>query len=96
MTDLQCPATAVLLEDQLPPPQWLGRLPVAGSFTASESDTVDALIEDSADLFRGETFVVRAPSVDLLRALRRHGLPAALPALLEVDSGGWRRVPLPQ
>ncbi|MBD7994329.1 hypothetical protein H9639_03335 [Arthrobacter sp. Sa2CUA1] len=95
MTDLQCPATAVLLEDQVLPPPWLKRLPVAASFESPEPGTVDALVEDSADLFRGETFVVRAPLAELTEMLRRRGLAGAIPAILEVDSEGWRRIPLP-
>jgi hypothetical protein len=95
MSDLQCPATAVLLDDQVPPPPWLARLPVAASFQAREPGEVAALVNDSADLFRGETFVVRAPSADVLEVLRRRGLTGSVPAVVEVDSSGWKRVPLP-
>ncbi|MBP3043455.1 hypothetical protein KKR91_10600 [Arthrobacter jiangjiafuii] len=31
MTDLQCPATVVLLANGAPPPPWLARLPVAAA-----------------------------------------------------------------
>ncbi|MBD8043481.1 hypothetical protein H9638_06615 [Arthrobacter sp. Sa2BUA2] len=95
MTDLQCPATAVLLEDQVLPPPWLKRLPVAASFEAPVPGTADALVEESADLFRGETFVIRAPLAELVEILQRRGLAGTIPALLEVDSEGWRRIPLP-
>lgn len=93
MTDLQCPATVVLLADLAPPPLWLGRVRVAAEFEIQGIAAVIALVEDSADLFRGETFVVRAPSADLSAALRQWSIPAALPAVVEVDFSGWRVVP---
>ena len=90
MTDLQCPATAVLLAAGSTAPSWLGRFRVAEEFEAHGPAALIALVEDSADLFRGETFVVRAPSEDLSEALRQMSIVAAPPAVVEVDSSGWR------
>lgn len=93
MTDLQCPATVVLLANQAPVPAWLGRLRVAGEYEIQGHAALLALVADAADLFRGETFVVSAPSADGQQALRQQGLPTVLPAVVEVDSSGWRLVP---
>ncbi|PLC11082.1 hypothetical protein AUQ48_00960 [Kocuria flava] len=93
--DLQCPAVAVLLDDDGPAPPWLERLRVAERFTAREAGQVSALVEDGADLFRGETFVVAAPAAEIAAALRRRGMAGAAPVVVEVDSSGWRRVPAP-
>ncbi|GEO96568.1 hypothetical protein [Kocuria turfanensis] len=90
MTDLQCPATAVLLDDAAPPPPWTARLRVAERFTARDEAELTALVEDSADLFRGETFVVAAPAGEIEEALRRRGVGGRAPAVVEVDSAGWR------
>lgn len=95
MTDLQCPATAVLLDDGAPDPPWLDRLRVAERFTGSGPGGLVRLVEDTADLFRGETFVVAAPAADVASALRRRGVGGGVPVVVEVDSAGWRRVPAP-
>ena len=95
MTDLQCPATAVLLDDAAPPPPWTARLRVAERFTARDEAELTALVEDSADLFRGETFVVTAPAGEIEEALRRRGVGGRAPAVVEVDSAGWRPRPAP-
>ena len=95
MTDLQCPATAVLLDDGAPEPAWLPRLRPAERFTGSGPDELVRLVEDTADLCRGETFVVAAPAGDVAAALRRRGVGGRAPVVVEVDSAGWRRVPAP-
>ena len=95
MTDLQCPATAVLLDAAAPPPPWTARLRVAARFTARGAGELTSLVEDSADLFRGETFVVAAPAGDIEAALRRRGVGGRAPVVVEVDSAGWRPVPAP-
>ncbi len=95
MTDLQCPATAVLLGAGAPDPPWLERLRVAERFTGSGPGELLRLVEDTADLFRGETFVVAAPAADVVSALRRRGVGGGVPVVVEVDSAGWRRVPVP-
>lgn len=95
MTDLQCPATAVLLDDAAPPPPWTARLRVAERFEAHGAEELLSLVEDSADLFRGETFVVAAPAGDIEGALRRRGVGGRAPVVVEVDSSGWRSVPAP-
>lgn len=95
MTDLQCPATAVLLPLGLPAPAWLVRLPVAGRFEARGCPHILSLVDETADLYRGETFVVTAPAVDLQEALHRRGILGLPPVTVEVDSGGWRLAPEP-
>ncbi|MHC5559563.1 hypothetical protein [Kocuria sp.] len=95
MSDLQCPATAVLLDDAAASPAWLARLPVAERLTARGAREVVRLVEDTADLFRGETFVVAAPAEDVAAALRERGVGGRAPVVVEVDSAGWRRVPAP-
>ena len=95
MTDLQCPATAVLLDDAVPPPPWTARLRVAERFTARGAEELVSLVEDSADLFRGETFVVAAPAGDIEAALRRQSVRGRAPVVVEVDSAGWRSVAAP-
>jgi hypothetical protein len=95
MADLQCPATAILLDAAAAPPPWLARLRVAGRFEARGPDTVVALVEETADLYRGEAFVVAAPLADLDGALRARGIGGGAPIVVEVDSGGWRTVPTP-
>lgn len=89
MTDLQCPATAVLLAHGTPPPLWLARLPVAGRFAAEGGSAVLTLVTDTADLYRGETFTVSAPAADIAEALRRQGIVGHPPAVVAVDSSGW-------
>lgn len=96
MADLQCPATAVLLDAAAAPPAWLSRLRVAGRFDAGGRVAVVALVEETADLYRGETFVVTAPGADVEDALRIRGVDAGVPVILEVDSAGWRPVPPPR
>ena len=95
MTDLQCPATAVLLDEAGPPPPWTARLRVAERFTARGPEELTSLVDDSADLFRGETFVVTAPAGAIEAALRRRGVGGRAPVVVEVDSAGWRSVPTP-
>jgi hypothetical protein len=95
VSDLQCPATAVLLDDAAAPPPWLTRLPVAERLRAHDAGGLLRLVEDTADLFRGETFVVTAPAADVAQALRERGAGGGPPAVVEVDSAGWRRVPPP-
>jgi hypothetical protein len=57
MTDLQCPASAVLLDEDAAAPAWLARLPVAGRFRATGRRAIIELVDDTADQYRGETFV---------------------------------------
>ncbi|MFI7580472.1 hypothetical protein ACH9DO_08385 [Kocuria sp. M1N1S27] len=95
MTDLQCPATAVLLDDACPPPSWTARLRVAERFTVRGAEPLMSLVDDSADLFRGETFVVAAPAADVEEALRRRGVGGRAPVVVAVDSTGWQPVPAP-
>ncbi len=95
MTDLQCPATAVLLAAGAALPDWLARLPVAARFDLPADQDLAAFLEETADRFRGETFVVTAPTDAIARAVRRAG-PGPAPAVLEIDSDGWRPVPAPR
>ncbi|MFF0991011.1 hypothetical protein [Kocuria nitroreducens] len=95
MTDLQCPATAVLLDGAAAPPLWTARLRVAERFTVRGAEELVSLVDDSADLFRGETFVVAAPAGDIEEALRLRGADGRAPVVVEVDSAGWRPVPAP-
>ncbi|MDN4611434.1 hypothetical protein [Arthrobacter burdickii] len=95
MTDLQCPATAILLDNDAAPPSWLARLQLAGRFEARGPDAVVALVEETADLYRGEAFVVAAPPADIAQALRTRGTAGTAPIIVEIDSGGWRTVPAP-
>lgn len=96
MTDLQCPATAVLVDDGSDRPSWLARLPVAASLDVREPCDVVALVEETADRFRGETFVVAAPAAAIIAALGRRDLRGTVPIVVEVDSEGWRAVPPPE
>lgn len=93
MTDLQCPATAILLAAGAEPPSWLERRRVAARFDLTDPCDVSAAVEETADRFRGETFVVAAPSGAITLALRRWGLPGGPPLLVDVDSDGWRLAP---
>jgi hypothetical protein len=95
MADLQCPATAILLDAAAAPPPWLARLNVAGRFEARGSDAIVALVEETADLYRGEAFVVAAPPTDLDQALRTRGIGGTTPIVVEIDSNGWRTVSPP-
>ncbi len=95
MTDLQCPATAVLLDGAAASPAWLARLRIAGRFDAADREDILDVVDAEADLYRGETFVVAAAAHDIEEALISRGLPAGVPAVIEVDSAGWRRTPLP-
>ncbi|OUM39486.1 hypothetical protein [Arthrobacter sedimenti] len=95
MADLQCPATAILLDAAAAPPPWLARLQVAGRFEARGSDAVVALVEETADLCRGEVFVVAAPPADIDQALRTQGIAGTAPIVIDIDSDGWRAVPAP-
>lgn len=95
VTDLQCPATAVLLDGAVPPPSWLARLPVAGRFDAADRRAVVELVDGTADLYRGEAFVVSAPADAIGEALGSRGITASAPIVIEVDSDGWRRAPQP-
>ncbi|MER1996021.1 MAG: hypothetical protein ABTA24_05925 [Arthrobacter sp.] len=92
MTDLQCPATVVLIEGDAAAPTWLSR--VAAEFVV-DGGAVDLgrLIEESTDLFRGEIFVVRAALSEIREVLRKRGIPADPPVAVEVDSSGWRLSP---
>lgn len=95
MTDLQCPATAVLLDGAAELPAWLTRLRIAGRFDAADREDIVTVVDATADLYRGETFVVTAAARDIEGALIARGLPPGVPAVIEVDSTGWRRTPLP-
>ena len=95
MSDLQCPAVAALLDDDAAAPAWISRLRVAEWFTAHGADELVELVEDTADLFRGEVFVVTAPAGAIVAALRERAVGGRAPVVVEVDSGGWRRVPEP-
>ena len=95
VADLQCPATAVLLDASAAPPEWLARLRIAGRFEARGAGALVTLVEETADLYRGEAFVVAASSRDIDRALRAQGIGGAAPLVVDVDSGGWRPVPHP-
>jgi hypothetical protein len=95
VADLQCPATAVLVDVSAAPPGWLARLRIAGRFETRGAGAVVTLVQETADLYRGETFVVAAPSPDICQALRAQGIEGAVPIVIGVDSGGWRPVPQP-
>lgn len=95
MTDLQCPATAILLETDAEPPVWLSRRRVAARFDLTDPCDVATVVEEAADLFRGETFVLAAPAEALARALLQQGLSGGPPLLVDVDSDGWRLPPRP-
>ena len=89
MTDLQCPAIVVLIAGDAAAPSWLSR--VAAEFVV-DGDAADLgrLVEESTDLFRGETFVVRAALSRIREILRKRGIPSDPPVAVEVDSSGWR------
>ncbi|WP_434994166.1 hypothetical protein [Arthrobacter sp. Ld5] len=93
MTDLQCPATAILLATGAEPPSWLERRRVAARVQLVDPCDVSSTVEETADCFRGETFVVEAPAEAIVLALRRRRLPGGPPLLVDVDSDGWRLTP---
>lgn len=93
MTDLQCPATAILLDAGTEPPPWLGRHRIAARFDLADPCDVSAVVEETADRFRGETFLVAAPAGAIALALRRWGLQGRAPLLVDVDSAGCRLAP---
>ncbi|WP_104179787.1 hypothetical protein [Arthrobacter sp. B0490] len=102
MTDLQCPATAVLLAADAGRPDWLARLRVAAWFDLGDGQDAPDLagfLEETADRFRGETFVVTAPAEAVGQAVRRavghRAAPGAAPVVVEIDSDGWRFVAAP-
>lgn len=83
----------MLLEEDAAAPVWLGRLPVAARFEACGARALVHLVEETADRYRGETFVVAAPWADILEALGARGISAAPPLAVEIDSAGWRPGP---
>lgn len=91
MADLQCPATAVLLDEAEAAPTWLNELRVAGRFEVRGSRALVSLVDETADLYRGETFVVAAPSRAIEEALNSRGISAPAPLIIEIDSDGWHR-----
>jgi len=93
MTDLQCPATAILLAAGAEPPAWLGRHRIAAEFDLADPCDVGTVVDETADGFRGETFVVTAPRAAIALALRRWGLQDGPPLAVDVDSEGWRLAP---
>ncbi|MHA7207804.1 hypothetical protein [Arthrobacter sp. MDT1-65] len=97
MTDLQCPATAVLL-GAAGQPDWLARLRVAAWFDLGEvqdARELAAFLEETADRFRGETFVVTASADAVGQALHDHAAPGSAPVVVEIDSDGWRIASVP-
>ncbi|MDQ0734954.1 hypothetical protein [Arthrobacter agilis] len=95
MTDLQCVATAVLLDAAAAPPAWLTRLPVAAWFDLQDTQDLTDLLEETADRFRGETFVVTASADAVTRALHRQAVEGTAPVVLEIDSEGWHLAAIP-
>ena len=93
MTDLQCPATAILLDPGAEPPPWLGRRRIADRFELADPCDVANVVEETADRFRGETFLIAAPAEAIALALRRRGLQGGPPVVVDVDSEGWRLAP---
>lgn len=92
MSDLQCPATAVLLEAGAELPAWVERLPIAAWFEAQDPASLAALIEETADRFRGETFAVTAPGDAVARTLHARGVRQSAPAVVEIDATGWSTI----
>lgn len=99
MSDLQCPVVLLLAED--PEAELTGEpmgptvetLPLEGE-PADPDAADDALLGELEDARRGETAIVTGPAARLRRILERRGCGTALPARVEADSSGWRRVPL--
>jgi hypothetical protein len=89
VTDLQCAATAVLLAAGAGRPAWLARLPVAAWFDLPDGRDAAGFLEETADRFRGETFVLMASAETLTRALRVRGIQGAAPVVVEIDASGW-------
>ncbi|WP_105030288.1 hypothetical protein [Arthrobacter ruber] len=95
MTDLQCAATAVLLAAGAGRPAWLARLPVAAWFDLPDERDAAGFLEETADRFRGETFVLTASAETLTRALRARGMQGPAPVAVEIDASGWHLVDHP-
>ena len=93
VSDLQCPATVVLMERGMPDPDWLSRYRTAGRFDAAGGTDLRSTLDGIADEYRGETVVVSAARADLVELLGRLGLAARLPAVLDIDADGWRPAP---
>ena len=93
MSDLQCPATVVLVERGSTDPSWLSRFRIAGRFDADGSTDLQSTLEGIADEYRGETVVASAARADLVELLGRLGLAVRLPAVLDIDADGWRPAP---
>lgn len=95
MSDLQCPATVVLVA-----PGVLARVGaaaiaagenLAGTFDVNVADgaTLRQRVDELADLYRGETIVVVAPA-DAIRTALGAGGAVDQPVAVAVDSTGWR------
>ncbi|MHA7238641.1 hypothetical protein [Arthrobacter sp. TMS1-12-1] len=93
MTDLQCPATAILLAAGAEPPAWLARHRIAATVDLTDPCDVTAVVDETADGFRGETFAVTAPLEAIALALRGWGLRGGPPLVVVIDSEGWRPAP---
>ncbi|THJ67075.1 hypothetical protein E8P82_06455 [Arthrobacter echini] len=89
MTDLQCPARAVLLAIDAVTPSWMDRLRIAARFELSADEDVAAFVDATADEFRGEDFVVVAATASLAEALGLHGIRHEPPVAIGVDADGW-------
>lgn len=90
MSDLQCPATAVLVETGATEETSTDRRRIAARFELRTGEDVAAFVGATADEFRGEAFVVAAPGPSLVRALRLHRIREDPPLAIEVDADGWR------
>lgn len=97
MSDLQCPVTLLLAEDPAaeltgePMGSTTERLSLAEA--APDGDD-EGLLEELVDTRRGETVVIAAPAQRLRGILEKRGCDISLPARVEADSEGWRRVAL--
>ncbi len=94
MSDLQCPVVLLLSED---PGVELAGEPTGPTterldLSAAAPGDDDALLAELEDTRRGETVILAAPAQRLRGILERHGCDIALPARVEADSDGWRRV----
>lgn len=90
MSDLQCPATAVLVETGAADDAATDRRRIAARFELRADEDVAAFVGTTADEFRGEAFVVAAPAPSLVRALRLHRIRDDPPVAIDVDADGWR------